>query len=279
MFENFTLSRFFGRPIELYKFVYGDRSQDVHLFTDAEFPLTRNVVPAETYLPVPISRETTSNAGTLDRSSLQINVTRDNPIADMFRVSPPNRVVTLTIFQGEAADPDAEFKALWSGRVLAAGWEGSEAKLACEPISTAMLRVGLRRNWQYMCPHVLYGPQCGKTKSPTVGSVYSVSGKTVTITSALSNVSHYNGGMLQWLTPEGLSRARTVVSATVSSGRTVFTLNGLASDMVVGQAVDCVKGCAHTVSACRDVHNNVLNFGGDPWIPLKNPVSNVSPFS
>ena len=279
MFGVFTKSRANGRPIEIYKFAYGDRGSDTYLFTDADFPVTRAVIPAETYQPVPISRASTNNSGTLDRSSLEITVARNNPVPEMFRIYPPNHVVTLTIFQGEAEDPDAEFKALWSGRVLACAWDGSEAKLACEPISTALNRVGLRRNFQYMCPHILYGPQCKKVKVPTAGVVSAISGKTVKINSALADPSHYNGGMLEWTTPEGLYGARTIVSTTVASGQTTFTLNGLARGLLVGASVDCVKGCSHTVGFCRVVHGNVLNFGGQPWIPLKNPISNVSPFS
>lgn len=275
MFDFFTKSRFFGRPIELYKFTYGGSAANVHLFTDAEYAVVKG---SETYLPVPIERATTNNAGTLDRSSVEIRVARDNAIAEMFRVYPPNHVVTLTIYQGEAEDPDAEWKALWAGRVVACGWEGSEAKLACDPISTSLNRVGLRRNFQYMCPHVLYGPKCQVTKVPVAATVNSASGKIVTVGTAIANPSHYQGGMLEWTTPAGLYQSRTIVSAYVIDSTTVFTLNGIATGLTGGAAVSCVKGCQHTLNFCGTVHANYHNFGGDPWIPLKNPISNISPY-
>jgi hypothetical protein len=28
------------------------------------------------------------------------------------------------------------------------------------------------------------------------------------------------------------------------------------------------------MSDCQDVFNNILNHGGCPWIPLKNPIGN-----
>lgn len=275
MFDFFTKSRFFGRPVELYKFTYGSHAGDVYLFTDADYPVVKG---AETYLPVPISRGTTNNAGTLDRSSVEIRLPRDNAVSELFRVYPPNHVVTLTILQGEAEDGDAQWKAVWAGRVVACGWEESEAKLACDPISTALNRVGLRRNFQYMCPHMLYGPKCQATKSPVVAEVYSVSGKTVTIGSVLANPSHYLGGMIEWETAGGLYQSRTIVSAYTIDSTTVLTLSNLALGLLAGADVSCLKGCQHTLNFCGTVHANYNNFGGDPWIPLKNPVSNVSPY-
>lgn len=276
MFDFFTKSRFFGRPIELYKFIYGDGAGDKHLFTDAEYPVTKG---AETFLPMPISRATSNNTGTLDKSTLEIRTTRDNPVAEMFRVYPPNHAVTLTIFQGEAEDTDAEWKALWTGRVLAAGWEGSEAKLSCEPISTAMRRVGLRRNFQYMCPHMLYSPKCGKTKTLLSASVLSVTGRSVTVSAGVTNPDHYVGGIFEWTTPEGVHQSRSIAAVTPGSGSTtVFRLNGMVVGIVPAATVQYAKGCQHTLTFCGTVHGNTHNFGGHPWIPLKNPVSNVSPY-
>jgi len=274
MFDFFTKSRFFGRPIELYEFTYGNSASDRHLFTDAEFPVVKG---ADTFLPVPISRSTSSNSGTLDKSTLEVRMARNNVVAEMFRVYPPNHAVTLTVFQGEAEDPAAEWKALWTGRVISVGWEGSESKLACEPISTAMRRVGLRRNYQYMCPHMLYGPKCGKTKTNVGVTVLDVTSRTVTVSGSLGDISHYVGGVFEWTDTNGVHQSRTIVSAnpTVDSG-ILLKVNGLL--VGVGAAGSVSKGCQHTLSFCGTVHGNTYAFGGHPWIPLKNPVSNVSPY-
>ncbi len=274
MFDFITKSRFFGRPIELYEFVYGDSASDKYFFTDADYPIVNG---SDTFLPVPISRSTSDNSGTLDKSTLEIRLQRDNPVAELFRVYPPNRAVTLTVFQGEAEDTDGQWKALWTGRVLAVGWEGSEAKMACEPISTAMRRVGLRRNYQYMCPHVLYGPKCGKSKTNVAVSVIGSTSRTVTVSGSLGTVDHFIGGVFEWTDTNGVHQSRTIVSALVipDSG-VLLRVNGLI--LGLGVSATMAKGCQHTLSFCTDVHNNPHAFGGQPWIPLKNPVSNVSPY-
>ena len=265
MFDLFTKSRFRGRPIELFRFVTGTT---VICYTDAEMPVTYN---SEVYIPTPIDRGTSNNSGTLDRSTLEINLPRDAEIAEMYRIYPPSRPVMVTIFEGEAEDPDAQFKAFWHGRIMGCGWSSSEAKLTAEPISTSMVRVGLRRNYQYMCPHVLYGSKCQASKAAaTVPAVVeSITGRVVRLTATLADAGQYPGGAIEWGTD-----SRTILS---TDGRD-FTLTGITMGLSVGATVNVVKGCGHTLPDCRNVHGNSVNFGGHPWIPLKNPISNISPF-
>jgi len=40
------------------------------------------------------------------------------------------------------------------------------------------------------------------------------------------------------------------------------------------QSVTLYPGCSHTIADCRDKFNNLVNFGGFPWIPSKNPFNN-----
>ena len=277
MLADFITSRFGGRPVELYKFTYGPRSQDVYLYTDAEAPIT---YMGETYSPMTIQRGATSNTGTLDKTTLEVTLPHVAKVPQMFRVYPPSATVGLSILQGQLGDPDNQFVAVWVGRVVSVAFEGIEAKLSCEPISTSFRRSGLRRNYQYMCPHVLYGPQCKASKVAATSSVsiYAVAGRSVTLTAMLPNAVKYAGGMLEWTTPTGSVEARTVLQVGTSDGRTVLTLTGLPVKLTAGMTGSVVLGCGHTLAACKSEHNNAPNYGGDPWIPLKNPIGNTSPF-
>src|SRR5574343_2107807 len=196
MFDLFTKSRFFGRPVELYRFVYASDPEQSYRYTDAEFPVTYG---GELYSPIPIKRGTSTNNGTLDKSVLEVNVPYNTEVPELFRVAPPTFAVTLTIYQGEAEDATAEYKPLWSGRVLGCSWQGVEAKLNCEPISTALTRVGLRRNFQYMCPHMLYGDNCRADKLAATGTttIDIFLAKSVTIPVAVTPT-EYVSGMVEW---------------------------------------------------------------------------------
>lgn len=277
MLADFITSRLLGSPIELYQFSYGPRPQDAYRYTDWETPI---VYAGETYTPLPIKRGETSNAGTLDKTVLDITMPHLAKVAQMFRVYPPGGAIGLTIFQGQSRDPDAQFVAFWVGRVISVGFEGIEAKVSCEPISTSFRRVGLRRNYQYMCPHILYGPQCkaSKVAATTAATVGVVSGRQITLTSALTSPELFPGGMVQWTTTTGLIEARTILSVSTVSGNSSLRLTGLATGMAPGQPVDVIKGCGHTLTACQSTHANANNFGGHPWIPMKNPIGNTSPY-
>jgi hypothetical protein len=278
MLAEFITSRFFGRPVELYKFTYGPRAEDVHLYTDGETPIVHG---GQTYSPVTIKRGPTSSNGTLDKTMLEVVLPHTLKVPQMFRIFPPSSTVSLTILQGQAGDPDAQFVVAWAGRIVSVSFEGIEAKLSGEPISTSFRRSGLRRNYQYMCPHVVYGPHCraNKPSATTVVTVAAVSGRGVTLTSALGSAELHTGGMIEWTTSAGLPESRTILEVgATTEGATTMLLTGIPTGMTAGMSISAVRGCKHTLSACKNDHNNAVNFGGDPWIPMKNPIGNTSPF-
>lgn len=277
MLADFITSRFRGRPVELYRFTYGPRDQDVFLYTDGENPIT---YMGETYTPIPIQRGATSNTGTMDKTALDITLPHLAKVPQLFRVYPPSSTVGLTILQGQLGDPDNQFVSVWAGRIISVAFEGIEAKLSGEPITTTWRRSGLRRNYQYMCPHILYGPMCRASKIAATSAVviHAVSGRKVTLTSTLTDAVKYASGVLEWTAPDGRFEVRTILTVQLEAGRTILNLTGIASDLAAGATAAAVRGCRHTIAACRDDHNNAVNFGGQPWIPTKNPIGNSSPF-
>ena len=122
-------------------------------------------------------------SGTLDKAAMEVRMTLNVPLAEHFRVYPPTQTVNLTIFQGHLSDTATQFLVAWTGRVISSKRTDNELIITCEPISTSMKRVGLRRHYQYSCMHVLYGSWCKANKaaaSRTV-SVASVAGTTITL--------------------------------------------------------------------------------------------------
>jgi hypothetical protein len=240
-------------------------------YTDAEQEIVLDNI---TYAPIPIMRDPISASGTLDKSRLSLRMKRDVEFAELFRVYPPTQPVVLIILQGHLSDPDDpdEFLVCWTGRVLSVGREGDECVVSCEPISSSLRRPGLRRHYQLGCPHVLYGDQCraNKAAATTAGVVASISGTYVTLNpgwNGLFSASDFIEGTMEWTVESGIER-RKILSI---SGNTLL-LSGLIRDLLVGGGVSTVLGCNHQTSHCSGLHNNILNFGGCPWIPTKNPI-------
>jgi hypothetical protein len=189
-------------------------------------------------------------------------------------------VVNVIIYQGhiqEPGDPEEwtegdQFGVIWTGRVLEASRKKNTTVLACENSEAGMKRVGLRRHYQWACPLVLYGARCKANKADATVSttVSAISGNSLTLPTGWEGSKEradFLGGMVEWDSDEG-REYRTIIGL---SGDTL-KLNATTGALAVSDDIDVVLGCPHTLAGCRDVHDNVVNYGGQPWIPLKNPV-------
>jgi hypothetical protein len=207
-FEDFEASRELGDPVQLFFFKFGPGLGDYYAYTDH----TEEVVySGVTYAPIPIERDNVDANGTLDKSTIKISLDVATDLAEIFRVYPPAYVVNLIIRQGHLGDPDEEYLVIWAGRVVASHREGGQAMLDGEPISTSMRRPGLRRNYQYGCPLVLYSVgdgQCNADKASKTlsATVASLSGATVTLTAGWNGAfaaAKFLGGYSNGSTPTG----------------------------------------------------------------------------
>lgn len=270
-FSAFEESRALGSPTNLYLFRYGPNAADVFCYCDAEYNVNFG---SNTYIAAPIERDTIKAKTTLDKSELEIRMPQNTDLAELFRYYPPSEVITLTIYQGHADDPDQQWIVAWSGRVLGFEIDGNEAKYTCEPISSSMRRPGLRRHYGYGCPHRLYGTECGAnkaaaTRSVTVAELFSNAlALPDTWESSLRKIK-YVGGMVEW-TGNGRTERRTILD--VQNNGNTLLLSGPVRGLAVGSTVSVVLGCNHKMEDCSEIHNNIVNFGGQPYIPMKNPV-------
>lgn len=280
-YSELEASRTLGRPAELYYFRFGSDPAAFFSYTDVEFPV---VFEGVTYEPIPIKRGNVVASGSLDKTRLSVRVPLSSGIAELFRVYPPGQVVTLTIRGGHLSDGDADFPVLWVGRVLQCSRDnnpGPEGDLSCEPSSTSMRRTGLRRHYQLSCPHVLYGEgdgQCNASRalSTVTVPVQAVSYTGITLLAGWAGAidpKKYVGGILTWVTPY-LREQRTILRVPTP---TTLVLAGPTVGLVALADVEVSLGCNHQLSDCELLHNNILNYGGQHAIPLKNPTK-TNPF-
>ncbi len=248
-------------------------------FTNAEYPIRKDGV---VYRSIAIDVDAIEETGTLDKTSLRVRMERGTEIDDLILRFPPAQPLSLRIFQGHADSDPSEpgaFPARWAGRVLSASDDFNEIDLTCEPLITSLKRPGLRRNYQIRCPHVLYGPQCGASRkaATVVREVQEAGGTRIRIDAPLpKSGDRYVGGTVEWRAPDGAHELRAVKS--VSDDRLVIGIRGPVGEMPTGTKVQVTLGCAKSTYACREIHNNILNFGGQPGIPRDNPLSSKNVF-
>jgi uncharacterized phage protein (TIGR02218 family) len=248
-----------GAPVELYTFA---RNSFEWLYTSAEADVA---VGSDVYTSAPLHRSAIETTSEQARNNLTLQCARDFAIAELFRVAPPTDVISVTVKRFHR--DDGEVAVIWKGRVLNASWNGAQAELHCEPISTSLNRIGLQRLCQNSCPHVLYGPGCNVDKASfqTDTTVTAVDGVDLTVTAL--GAYPYAGGFVEMTDGDGNLERRFIRSF---SGL-VLTLSRPFAAIAVTDAVSVYPGCDHTMATCDGTFSNILNYGGTPFIPRQNP--------
>lgn len=256
-----------AQPIELYEFTYGVNK---FLYTTQA---TNYVVGNTVYEAIPISRQSMKISTDSRRDQLILTAPRDFQIAQFFKISSPGEPINLTIKKKHRNDTEAIVE--WLGRVMAAEWGGSGVKLTCESVYSVIQKRGLTRVYSYACPFTLYGKEC----KVDAGAYKRTATLTAVNATVLTSVDfgtqvdgYWTGGYISWESPDKILFTRFVTGHSGNQISLSQQLQGLA----VGDRVDIYPGCNHTLETCRYKFNNLLNYGGFPWIPNKNPFTSSS---
>lgn len=249
-----------GAPVELYEFRRNDK---FWLYTSAGEDVGDST---ETWVSAPITRTAVETNTEQARNALKLTVPRTFEVADLFRIAPPTDVIALTVRRFHRGEPD-DVAVIWMGRVLNVSFEGAKAIMNCEPVSASIKRQGLRRLYQKQCPHVLYGPGCTLDKDSFAHStsVSSINGVILVVGSI--GVFSYAGGFIEYEDDDGNLERRFIRSHV----GTTLTLNFPFTGLSGSDPVTIYAGCDHTMQTCNDQFGNILNYGGTPFIPDKNP--------
>ncbi|MCE5420249.1 MAG: phage BR0599 family protein [Acidithiobacillus sp.] len=246
-----------AQPVELYRFAFGPRRWT---YTSGQSEVQYQ---SESYVPVSIKRSNIEQGNDINRAGLAITLPRDHPLADLYLASPPEGVVSVTIYRFHVGD--AETIVWWKGRVGGISFSGAELLLKCEPVASSLKRHGLRAHYQLLCRHALYSDGCGARKEAyrVDGSVAAVQGVYVQVAAAAGRPDGYFVcGMLQ--TNEG---SRMIVHHQGIHLTLVAPMPSLAA----GKVLRLYAGCDHALATCKDRFANLANYGGFPFIPTKNP--------
>lgn len=269
-------------PKELYRFVEGSQ---VWTLTSADADEVYNAGEGdETYISTTIGRNEIENKNQLSRANIEVSFDLDNQMARRWMRQISEAVVTLTIF---AKDKNGVVSVNWKGRLASVKPERTAITLIFESVFTSLRRPGLRARYQRACRHVLYGRGCALDKESfaVVGRVTAVSNETVIIPEAAGFANGYfTGGMIEG--PDGALRF-----ITNHNGQTLTLIRTLES-IVEGFAaagygkgygmsyggLSCriFPGCPRERNICNDRFNNLPNYGGFPFIPLRNPFDGSS---
>lgn len=251
-----------GRPVELFTFA---RGSFIWRYTSADRDVTEET---NLYLAAVIRRPKIEQGTEVARSVLSLVVPRTLGVLDQFRIVPPSDEVVVTIRQYHFGDSD--IATIWQGVILGVKFNDDEAVIQVEPRSNGLRRMGLRRPYQRQCPFVLYGADCRLAREDfrLSGATSAVAGVSISVPEAdLLADGYFDGGYIEWEIAVGVFERRAI-AAHVGA---VLTLDVQTVGLLIGQPVFLYPGCDHSAATCGTKFSNILNYGGMPYIPLKNP--------
>lgn len=255
--------------VELFRFVEGEF---IETQTSGDVLVSYN---DEDYLPYPIRRNSAESKTEMSKASVDITMDLSNPLAQRHLASSIDSVVTLTIFQQTDMGTDT----FWKGRLTVVKASNKTITMTFESIFTSLRRPGLRGRWQKSCRHALYARGCNVNPEDHAfeGLIGDIQGVTVTIPGLDAVPSRrYRGGMIR--APDGVVRFIIQHSGNVITlSRPFQQLTDLFALTGPGTVeVKVYPGCQHNMADCTQVFDNLLNYGGFPWIPNKNPIGGSS---
>lgn len=277
-YETYEMSRIEGQPATLYLFQWGTSATTFFAYTDADVPIEHEGV---TYVPTVIGRAGIEASGSLDRKALEIDIEPQALIVEMYADNPPSVKVGLTIFQGHVTDTEVDYRVIWSGSVKNLNREPPYAKIIGEPLDTMMSRPGLRRYWMYGCPFVLYDSGTCRANKLTHRRILTptlIGGNFIRFASGWSGAidrEKYIGGYVEWTDVDGNMQRRTMIDFGTTDDEVII---GNTRRLLSGQEVTLYAGCGRTTDDCRNLHSNIVNYGGQDKIPLENPVDFTNRF-
>lgn len=263
-------SKYLNSPIELYEF--NQRDVEIFRYTSADKGIVSGGV---TYEKIPLKRSAIEQSQNISRSSLKVNMPRTISLVTEFIAQPPSNVIDLIIRRFHRLDAVEEVVVIWKGRVINVDFKKDVCELICDPLIKAMNRTTLRRVYQLSCPHMLYRSACGvdEVNFRENATLIAISGLTITSTTFGGQANGYWTGGIVRIEKSGMPHVRAILAHIGNDVEIDLTIPGLG----IGDIVQTAPGCDRNISTCNTKFNNEDNFGGYPYIPIKNPMGAGTP--
>jgi len=254
-----------GRPVEIFTIALGSNTW---YYTSVDGIVTLDGVD---YLPIPIQREAVQQSQEEQDQALVVTLPAGEAICRYYIASVPGVQATVKIEQYQIPDGGTpERIIIFDGAIQTVTFEqqGTVAKLSVQALNVAFSRAVPRDGYSAVCNHVLYDSRCQVVEATyrTTQEVLSISGNTLTIENLDLQVDgYYTAGFVEIV---GSQTDFRVILAHV--GEVVTVPLAFANDPT-GTQVRVYAGCDHTPATCKSKFANLVNFGGFPFVPHKNP--------
>ncbi|CAM0070814.1 tail assembly protein [Vibrio phage K251 g3] len=257
-----------GEAIKLYRFLIGGRT---YLFNDSAEAWVHTAT-GDTYESLTITHSELTHTSEKNKSKVTFEIAYNDRFVSDLTDWTNDSVNMINVSQVHLSDASETIVLMWSGRLLERKRINLKYQLTAEPLTTTLDRSGLRAKYTRVCRHTLYKEGCNVNRDThKVDSVVkSVAVNILRVNGISSRPSGYfTGGFIQI---KGSKIGRYIVA---HAGDTL-TVSSAFNDLSNGDLVEIYPGCDHVRNTCKSKFNNILNYGGFPYIPPKNPFGGSS---
>lgn len=266
IFENYLLDEQSvqdGQPVELYLFDKDD-GEEFWSYTSTDYDI---VYDGHTYTAALIKRSDIVLDWNSLKTQVEVEVSLTNLFARNFIIEPIEGTIRLTIYRRHADS----YVTYWKGYVRGVKFKAKKATIISGLKISTLKRFGLMRKFQRNCGLALYSTWCTILKTNPLyyvdGTINSVDGTTIDATIFGSKVDGwFLGGIFK--TDNGSCLQKIVYH---NQSESVIKISRGVSSLAVGDSFRAWAGCNHLKATCKDKFGNKLNYGGQPYLPDKNP--------
>jgi len=264
IFENYLLDEQSvqdGQPVELYLFDK-DEGAEFWSYTSTDYNIVHD---GRTYLAELIKRgDIVLDLNSL-KTRLEVEVHLSNPFVRNFISEPIEGTVRLTIYRRHADS----YATYWRGYLQGVKFLSKKVIILLGLKISSLKRFGLMRKFQRNCGLALYSTWCTISKTNPLyyvdGTINSISGTTIDATIFSSKADGwFLGGIFK--TDNG-----SCLQKIVYHSGTEIKISRSVSAISAGDTFRAWAGCDHLKATCKDKFANKLNYGGQPYLPDKNP--------
>jgi len=271
-YQSIETSQELGQPVELYQFVKnGVTTHYTNYFQDL-------TIGSNVFKTANIKRTNFEISSGMDNAGLSLTMPIDDDFSKELVGVSDDYVTTVTISRGHSTNPAGTYVVYWKGRIVTTEAMEMSVKIVCESVFTSLKRSGVRARFQKSCRHALYSSTC-KVNPEAYGqnaTLTSVNGVTLTVPVAANQPDGwYVGGMLK-----ASNGAFSFIVRHSGASLTISRQSGFIEDYMNSNStmpVVIYPGCDRNRgdTGCGKF-NNLLNFGGFPWMPSRNPLGGKS---
>lgn len=279
-YDSAQSSSYQSQPVELYEFYYGFEGSIVVYRYNSTSEVIRS--DGHNYLPVPISVSDIVSQIDSKENNITLSIGRGNEVWSLFSPGPLRQPLYVKIFDIDLFDGTFERVLNWSGVVLSGSHNQNDfCDLACESSLSSLRNKGLNRPMSRQCSYTVYfDERCNADiDAATIQTAsYTVISPTLinVPAAALNDDGWYAGGFMSYTNATAGIVERIGIRQSVLGGN--MSLADPIIGLVSGAQIKLTLGCSGTRADCKTKHNNLLNFGGAPDKPNKNPYSGIRIF-